>query len=110
MQINNINNEKISENIKKASIVFYKIKIIRNLKKYFFENVLGNDKKRKLEKEIIDFILNWKSNLNICDLNKIKDDEKKIYLDENLIEKQFYQKSDGKFIIFPDKNISGYGK
>lgn len=84
----------------KASIIYSKINIKRNLENYNFVDLLTEDKKKKLEQEVIEYIDTWGEDIRLYDLNILNDNEKKIYLDENLIDDVFYKKADGKFIIF----------
>ncbi len=89
-----------------ASIIYSKINLKRNLENYNFTNSLTDEKKGKLEDELIDCINNWGEDIRLCELDKLDDNEKKILLDENLINKDFYTKKEGKFIVFNTNNLS----
>ena len=83
-----------------ASIIYSKINIKRNIENYSFVDLLSEEKKQRLEKEVIECIDSWGEDSRIYDLNILNENEKKIYLDENIIDDFFYRKEGGKFIVF----------
>ncbi len=89
-----------------AGIVYSKINLKRNLESYSFVDSLSEEIKNKLEKEVIECINTWGENISLCDLKILNDNEKKIYLEENLINEDFYTKKNGKFIVFNNNNLS----
>lgn len=89
-----------------ASIIYSKINLKRNIENYNFANSLTEEKKVKLENELIDCINNWGEDIRLCELDKLEENEKRILLDENLINKDFCSKKEGKFIVFNNNNLS----
>ncbi len=89
-----------------AQIVFSKINLKRNLNGYFFEQLLSQNKKEKMETEVIDYLKNLTFKILVFDLDQIDENEKKLFIEDNIIDSQFYNKKNGKFVYLPDKNIS----
>ena len=87
MQIDNKNRLYSKIDIFSSSILFSKIRIVRNFAEYSFVKHLSSVKKKKLEDEIIDFISSWKCNSNIVDISKLDINQMRIFQDENLLDK-----------------------
>ena len=93
-------------NIKKhPSIVSSKINLKRNIENLRFVNMLSLDKRKKLEDDLINYISLWDGKGNIYELDKLQDEEKSMFFDEELINKDFLNQKEGKFIILPG-NVS----
>jgi protein arginine kinase len=99
-------NELNNNNSIKASVVFSRIRLLRNFEKFYFTKVLDEKDKSVIENNVIDLVKSWNYKSEILYINKLDNNQKRIFSEENLIDKIYFINEKGRFVFFPSNNIS----
>jgi len=89
----------------KEDFIFSNIRVVRNIKDYSFEENISQDKKVKLENEIIEYINEFKEKSSVYDTTNLTENEKKYFIDNCFEKEDFFNKKNAKFIFFNKNNI-----
>jgi protein arginine kinase len=89
-----------------ASIVYSKINIKRNIGSYNFVNILSDENKKKLENEVVEYLVSIEKDNQIYDLSSLKEIDRTVFYEEELLTNEFVKKSDGKFVHLLNNNLS----
>jgi protein arginine kinase len=89
-----------------SCIVFSRINLRRNIEKYNFVNSLSNEKKVKLESEVAGYASEIDNSSLLYDLSNISENDKGVFLDEELVTGEFAGKENGKFVYLSDNNLT----
>jgi len=83
-----------------------KIRIVRNLTDFAFTDNLNQDKKNKLEDEIINLTNNFKDPHEIYEVGNLTSAQKQFFIDNSIDGLEFFDKKNAKFIYFNKSKIA----
>nr|HPO50438.1 hypothetical protein [Spirochaetota bacterium] len=85
--------------------IFNKITLYRNIENYPFCKNLDNDKRKRLEEEVINFSLDAFENVKIFHGKTMDFYEKNFLYEKNVVSKSFLDSPDCKLIHLPNEDI-----
>lgn len=86
------------------SIISSRIRFVRNIKNYPFSHLLSDEKKEKMENDIIGHIKSWQREAVCHDMERLNVAETAFFYDNNIINDELMEEKCGKFIVFPEVN------
>lgn len=85
--------------------IFNRVIVYRNIENYPFCKNLDNDKRKRLEEEIINYTLDNIKDVKVFHTNLLKSYEKTFFIEKNIDTRSFFEGKNNKFLYLPNEDL-----